>query len=435
MSVWRETTLADLASPDRYALATGPFGSAISSKHFVQQGIPVLRGSNLSLDVGVRLIDEGLAFLEPDKAATFTRSMAHHGDLVFTCWGTVGQIGLIDTRARFAEYVVSNKQMKLTPDPTKVESLFLYYLLSSAGMLAEVQGQSIGAAVPGFNLGQLRSIRVRIPPVAIQRKIARVLANLDDLSENNRHRIELLERMAQAIYREWFVHFRYPGHEHVPLVDTPLGPIPAGWAYTTLGDAARWLSGGTPSTHNPAYWGGDIPWITSGTLTSLLLDRSERMVTERGVANGTRLVGRDTLLFVVRGMSLVKEFRVGIADRSLAFGQDCKALIARPGIHPLFLAFAVICMRDEIQGKVELAGHGTGKLSTDRLKAIMIPQPPQELQAKFVEGISPMRNSITALRLSIDQLEGMRGLLLPPLVTGRIDVSNLDLDALVDSTA
>ena len=106
MSVWRELTVAEVASPDAHSLATGPFGSAISSRHFVDAGVPVLRGANLSLDVGVRLRDEGLAYLAPEKAATFRRSSAQRGDLVFTCWGTIGQVGLVDERAEFDRYIV-----------------------------------------------------------------------------------------------------------------------------------------------------------------------------------------------------------------------------------------------------------------------------------------------------------------------------------------
>jgi type I restriction enzyme, S subunit len=159
------------------------------------------------------------------------------------------------------------------------------------------------------------------------------------------------------------------------------------------------------------------------------------MLTEAGVNNGSRLVERDTLLFVVRGMSLVKEFRVGIADVPLAFGQDCKALIAKSGILPLFLAFAVITMADEIQGMVELAGHGTGKLSTDRLKAIAIPRPPEPLQAAFVETVSPLREAVTRLRLSKDRLEAIRALILPKLLNGQVEVSSLNLDTVLESVA
>jgi len=140
----------------------------------------MLRGVNLSEDVHDRLIDEDLVFLDPVLAAGFERSAVRKGDLVFTCWGTVGQIGLIDEAARFDRYIISNKQMKLTPDSSHVDSLFLYYYLSQPILIDLVKGQSIGSSVPGFNLGQLKSLPVFLPTLSDQRAIAEVLGALDD---------------------------------------------------------------------------------------------------------------------------------------------------------------------------------------------------------------------------------------------------------------
>ena len=84
--------------------------------------------------------------------------------------------------------------------------------------------------------GQIEGVEIPCPPLPIQRRIADILSAYDDLIENNNRRIAILEEMAQNLYREWFVHFRFPGHEHVKMVDSPLGPIPEGWEVTRLGD-------------------------------------------------------------------------------------------------------------------------------------------------------------------------------------------------------
>ncbi|WP_338672562.1 restriction endonuclease subunit S [Streptomyces sp. SCSIO 30461] len=180
MADWRSVKIEDLAAPGKNSLATGPFGSAIGSRFFREEGVPVLRGSNLSLKVGDRLLDDEIVFVDESKADEFPRSVARQGDLVFTCWGTIGQVGLVDNRARFDRYIVSNKQMKLTPDPNLVDSLFLYYCLSSPEALAQVQGMAIGSSVPGFNLTQLRQVEISCPPLADQKAIAEALGVLDD---------------------------------------------------------------------------------------------------------------------------------------------------------------------------------------------------------------------------------------------------------------
>ena len=131
MSDWRTITVEQIAAPGKNSLATGPFGSAISARYFTETGIPVIRGSNLSLDIGRRLIDADLAFIPEELAVKFARSCVRGGDLVFTCWGTVGQVGLVDGRSLYDEYIASNKQMKLTPSPELANSLFLYYAFSN----------------------------------------------------------------------------------------------------------------------------------------------------------------------------------------------------------------------------------------------------------------------------------------------------------------
>ena len=245
VSEWIDCSVEEISSPSANALATGPFGSAISSRYFVDHGVPVIRGSNLSQDVGIRLDDETTAFLTAEKAREFSRSVARRGDLIFTCWGTIDQVGLIDERSRYSEYVISNKQMKLTPDPTKASSLYLYYLFASPQMRESILRRGIGSSVPGFNLGQLKSIMLRLPPLPEQRAIAHILGTLDDKIELNRRMNETLEAIARAIFKSWFVDFD-PVHAKAEgrdtglpphtadlfpdsFEDSELGEIPSGW--------------------------------------------------------------------------------------------------------------------------------------------------------------------------------------------------------------
>jgi type I restriction enzyme, S subunit len=408
---WCETTIAEVAAPHPHALATGPFGSAISSKNFVNDGVPVIRGSNLSLDVAIRLNDAGLAFLLPEKAATFGRSIARRGDLIFTCWGTVGQIGLIDDRANFDEYVVSNKQMKLTPDPSKVDSHFLYYLLSSPLMVDQVQGQQIGVAVPGFNPGQLREIRIRVPDVGAQRAIASVLMSLDDLVENNRRRIELLEQMTQAIFREWFVQFRFPGHQNTGLVDHPLGRLPEGWQASTWGELAtldygralrsfRDTRAGYPvfGTNGPIGW-HSAPLFPPGVI-----------VGRKGAYRGIHFT--DQPCWVID-----TAFYLNIADPSRVSS-----------------LFAYHQLRTVDLNSID-SGSAIPSTSRDAFYAIPIVLPPSALVRQFTDVAQVIFEVRRAIEESSGRLSSVRDLLLPKLVTGEIDVSNLALDPLETSVA
>jgi type I restriction enzyme S subunit len=135
--------------------------------------------------------------------------------------------------------------MKLTSDPAQADALFLYYFFSAAETVQQIQNLAFAAGVPHINLEILRNFEVPLPPLPVQRGIAGILSAYDELIENCQRRIRILEGMARALYREWFVYYRFPGYEKVPHVDSPLGPIPNGWEATTLGELYRTSSGGT----------------------------------------------------------------------------------------------------------------------------------------------------------------------------------------------
>lgn len=196
------------------------------------------------------------------------------------------------------------------------------------------------------------------------------------------------------------------------------------WKEVRLGEAGRWLSGGTPSTANSAYWGGDIPWISSGRLTEFRLSHSERQLTKLGVQNGTRVVPAGTILIVVRGMSLKTEVRIGIAQRELAFGQDCKALEAGDAFVPEFLAYAMVSKHSQLLSLVDEAGHGTGRLNSDQLFAVTVPCPERSEQRKIVDVLSALDNKIAAIEKVIATAERLM-LALVATIDVRVPVSVL----------
>ncbi|MGW3552176.1 restriction endonuclease subunit S [Streptomyces griseoincarnatus] len=175
------------------------------------------------------------------------------------------------------------------------------------------------------------------------------------------------------------------------------GEWPDGWKRMPLAEAGKWLSGGTPSTANSAYWDGDIPWISAASLKEFRINRSDRRLTRLGADNGSRLVDKGTVLFVVRGMSLKSEFRIGVTERQVAFGQDCKAIIAADGIDPHFLAHAVQTRTSEILAMVEEASHGTGRLDTERLQELEIGVPPMSEQRRIVAAHAVVERRIVTL--------------------------------------
>ncbi|ODA72390.1 restriction endonuclease subunit S [Streptomyces sp. AVP053U2] len=191
----------------------------------------------------------------------------------------------------------------------------------------------------------------------------------------------------------------------VETVKTGSFSWPVWWQQVSLADAGRWMSGGTPSTSNEAYWDGDIPWISGASMKRFRITDSERRVTRLGAENGSRLVDKGAVLFIVRGMSLKSEFRIGVTQREVAFGQDCKALVPDDGIDPYYLAHAMRVLTPTILSLVEETSHGTGRLDTNRLSALDIGVPPLSEQRDIVAAHEAFERRIGALERMLAKVE------------------------------
>ena len=228
---WPRKKLELLAADEPYSFVGGPFGSNLTQRDYVDNGVPVIRGSNLN---NGRFLDMNeFVYVSDSKVRKdLSSNLAKPGDLVFTQRGTLGQVAVIPDEGISDSYVVSQSQMKLTVDGTKADRFFLYYYFSSREAIERITNFVSSSGVPHINLTTLRSFEVPVPPLDIQKKIAAILSAYDDLIENNRRRIQLLEKAARLLYREWFVRLRFPGHEHVKIKDG----VPEGWEKKPLGD-------------------------------------------------------------------------------------------------------------------------------------------------------------------------------------------------------
>lgn len=147
------------------------------------------------------------------------------------------------------------------------------------------------------------------------------------------------------------------------------------WKTSSLGDCCTFISGGTPSKENKQYWGGGFPWVSARDLKHLIIRDTELKLTEKGMNAGVRIAPQGSVLVLVRGMTLLKDLPVCYVDRNVAFNQDIKVLIPEPNLSGLFLTHALIAWKKQILELVDKAGHGTGRLDTERLKEFTIDYP------------------------------------------------------------
>ncbi len=195
---WRTYKVSETAG--RGGLVGGPFGSSLGTKDYVESGVPVIRGQNLSGPGRFNASD--FVFVSEAKADELSRNLAVAGDLVLTQRGTLGQVGVVPAGGH-RRYVISQSQMRLRPNPEVAMSEFLYYVFRSKEMLAAIDARAIVTGVPHINLGILGELPIGLPPLAEQRAIAGVLGALDDKIESNRRlwslALELLDGARLAV--------------------------------------------------------------------------------------------------------------------------------------------------------------------------------------------------------------------------------------------
>ncbi len=200
---------------------------------------------------------------------------------------------------------------------------------------------------------------------------------------------------------------------------TDVGDIPEEWVIAPLGEAGRWLSGGTPSLANDQYWNGDIPWVSAKDMKLSRLSDSILHITELAVGNGTRLAPVGAILLVVRGMILAHTLPVALALRRVAFNQDLKVLVPRNGVHSEFILFWLLANSQRVLGIASESTHGTKRLASSDLFALPVALPPLHEQLAIATALTDVDALLDALDLLIAKKRDLKQAAMQQLLTGQ----------------
>ncbi len=432
---WSETTLGAIAVGDN-GLVDGPFGSNLPASVYTADGVPVIRGSNLSLGES-RFNDREFVYVSAETAARLRRSICRPGDIVFTKKGTIGQTGFVPLRGRFDRYLLSSNQMKLSVDPQKADALFVYYVASSAEGRERIVRDASITGVPKTNVAYLRDFPIRLPPLRNQRTIAHILGTLDDKIELNREMNETLEAMVRAIFQSWFVDFdpvrakaegRDPGLP-MPIADlfpdrferSELGEIPVGWKVKTVGDLAEVVGGSTPSTKEPAFWEeGNHYWATPKDLSRLggpVLLHTERRITDAGLSEiSSGLLPAGTVLLSSRAPIGY----LAVAEVPVAINQGFIAMKPKPGVSDLYLLLWAGFAHDEIMSRAN--GSTFLEINKANFRAIPAFSPSRSVMEAFGSTVQPVYARLVANERESHTLATLRDTLLPKLISGELSI-------------
>lgn len=295
---------------------------------------------------------------------------------------------------------------------------YLSYLLRTVS----VDG-SAASAVPGVNRNHLHVLPVRVPDVRSQLRIAAVLKSFDDFIEINKRRIELLEGLARSLYREWFVRLRFSGHASTELVDSTMGPIPRSWEVRPLKDVARIVMGQSPESRHFNEDGIGTPFHQGVSRYGHLIPEHRTFSTV-----GSRMAERWDVLCSVRA----PVGRLNLVDQDLIVGRGLAAIRRLDGYVALLLEQLRIAL-----GAEDSLGGGTifKAINKHELAGLMVLEPSARWRDQFERVARPILEQRVALTYANRALARTRDLLLPRLVTGRLDISDVDLGDLLPEAA
>jgi type I restriction enzyme S subunit len=401
MSEWSTRTLGDLIQVKH--------GYAFKGEFFSERGDKlVLKPGNFPVGGGIRL--------RPGKDDYYTGSYPPEfelspGDMLVVMTDLTQAAPILGSPAFIPDepVMLHNQRLglvQINPD-VEVDKRFLYYSMLSDTSRSQIRATATGATVRHTAPERIYRVVLRVPDLAVQRRIGEILDSIDELIDNSRLRGGVLEETAQAIYREWFVKFRYPGHEDVPLVDSHLGPIPDGWEVGRVDSLIVLQRGFDLPTKSRGP--GSIPVMGASGMQG---SHNVAKVQGPGVTTGrSGTVGVVTYVpgdyWPLNTSLWVKEFR---------------------GATPRYAYFLL----GELDLQRSASGAAVPTLDRKVVHALPAIRPPEGLITRWDSAVNPMFEAAEVLRAQASSLGAIRDLLLPRLVTGQLDVSALDLDAVLE---
>ena len=349
---------------------------------------PYIRGRDIR--DGKITFDDPVYVLDADFEK-IRRYTVDSGDVCITIVGNIGDVGITPPNLHRAS--LTENAIKLVNLRKDFDAKFLMYALLAPEAQSQMKLSAAGAAQPKLGIYKINEIKVPVPPLPEQRRIAGILSAYDDLIENSQRRIRILESMARALYREWFVHFRYPGHESVPRVDSPLGPIPQGWQVKKLGDVLELNYGKA-------------------------LKKEDRRDGEFPVYGSSGIVGHhDTALVKGPGIIVGRKGNVGSVFWCVEdfFVIDTAYFVTSS--LPLRYLFYVVPTLNFLNSDAAVPG-----LSRNQAYTLEILVPPAALLTKFCELADKFERQAATLHRQIQNLRQTRDLLLPRLLSGQVEL-------------
>jgi len=394
-----------------------------SKPHRFGEAFPFITPTDLKF--GVRA-PKTSRFLSEDGASSLSKRMLPAGSVCFTCIGaTIGKACLVSSPS------FTNQQINsVVVDQQRHDPSYVYYLLRQHS--GEIRAHAGGAATPILNKSNFGRILLPVAPLCLQRKIGTILSSYDELIENNSRRIEILGELAHEVYHEWFVKFRYPGHEDVPLIHSILGPIPEDWKVSRVEEVAEIVRGRSYRKDEIPESGG-VPFLNlkcinrGGGFRKSGLKRYTGPYKPAQAANSGGIViavtdmtqERNVVARAARVPSMPEEF--GVISLDLV-----KVAPLTVSSSYLYGMLRYSSFPDEVKNFAN--GANVLHLHPDRIAEYQFAKAPDDVQLQYSAAVDPIYDLADRLELEVQNLRATRDILQPRLISGELDVSDVAIE-------
>lgn len=408
MTNWPLTKIGDIA--DVKGGKRLPKGMLVQNEETGYRYIRVTDFTQSGIDV------KKIKYITKEAHEKTARYVISDDDVYVSIAGTIGLVGIIPKELNNAN--LTENAAKICNISTSMHSRFLMYFLRSEYGQGLISAQTVGTSQPKLALFRIKDIEVPKPSLITQERIVSYLSAYDNLIENNNRRIAILEDMAQSLYHEWFVKFRFPGHENVKFKDSPLGQIPEGWEVKAATDVIEFA----PKMSLPKD--GEKPFVAMPSIsTSSMIIGDIEMRTGN---SGTKFKNGDTLM--ARITPCLQNGKVGFVqhldeENPIGFGSTEFIVMRSKGLTPEF----VYCLArsDSFRANAinSMAGaDGRQRVKNDCFKSYYLAVPPKDILDQFSALAEPAFKEIFTLSQKNKNLKRQRDMLLPKLISGAIDV-------------
>ena len=403
---WEKVKLGEIS----FCIQPGPFGSQLHNSDYAHEGTPIIMPKDM-VDGHIR--HTGLIRVPEEHVARLQRHQVCAGNLMVARKGDVRKCVYITENEN--GWLTGSDCLKVALNENVCFPKYIYYQLRSPYIGRWLEQISIGATMPSINTGLLSGIEMYLPSLEIQRRIADILSTYDDLIENNRKQIKLLEEAAQRLYKEWFVDLRFPGHEHTKIVDG----VPEGWESCILDDVIEF----DPKVRLDKDRVKQCVPMSALSTSSMVLDMNE--ISETTSNSGSKFQNGDTLLARITPCleNGKTAFVHGIESDEGAVGSTEYIVMRSKQLNP-YMVYLLSRTNGFRQSAINSMSGSDGRqrVKADKLKSLAYLRPPIGLVHSFEQKVAPVFGMVFTLNKQVFAATQARDRLVPKLMSGKVEV-------------